>query len=75
MKRQWTEAELDTYWGPTAEEEALLTWRTAYGRFGFLVLLKFFQYEGRFPEARRDIPSEVMRYLSSRLGVPLQHIR
>lgn len=71
MKREWTEAELDTHWALTAEEEALTVARQPSGRFSFVVLLKFFQYESRFPDSRRDLPTDVMRYLSVRLKVPL----
>ena len=71
MKRQWTEAELDTHWALTAQEEALLAGRSGHGRFGFVVLLKFFQYEGRFPESRREIPADAMCYLATQLRMPL----
>ena len=71
MKRQWSEAELDTHWALTAQEEALTVARRGPGRFGFVVLLKFFQYEGRFPESRRDIPADVMRYVAVQLAMPL----
>jgi hypothetical protein len=71
VKRQWSEAELDTHWALTAQEEALTVARQGPGRFGFVVLLKFFQYEGRFPESRREIPAGVMRYLAMQLAMPL----
>lgn len=71
MKRQWSEAELDTHWALTAQEEALTVARRGPSRFGFVVLLKFFQYEGRFPESRREIPADVMRYVAVQLAMPL----
>lgn len=71
MKRQWSEVELDTHWALTAQEEALIVARWEPGRFGFVVLLKFFQYEGRFPESRREIPADVMRYVAVQLAMPL----
>jgi len=71
VKRQWSEAELDTHWALTAQEEALIVARWEPGRFGFVVLLKFFQYEGRFPESRREIPADVMRYVAVQLAMPL----
>jgi len=71
VKRQWSEAELDTHWALTAQEEALTVARQGPGRFGFVVLLKFFQYEGRFPESRREIPADVMRYVAMQLAMPL----
>ncbi len=49
MKRQWSEVELDTHWILTVQELALLSGRTEHGRFGFAVLLKYFQYEGVSP--------------------------
>lgn len=71
MKRQWNDAELDIHWSLTTAEEALLVGRSGHGRFGFVALLKFFQYEGCFPESRREIPSDVMCHLATLLGMPL----
>ncbi|MEX3556259.1 MAG: Tn3 family transposase, partial [Burkholderia gladioli] len=71
MKRQWSDAELDIHWTLTAAEEALLAGRSGHGRFGFAALLKFFQYEGRFPESRREIPADVMCHLAAQLAMPL----
>jgi TnpA family transposase len=72
MKRQWSEAELEVHWTLSAKELALLAGRTGYGRFGFAVLLKYFQYEGRFPDSRREAPAEVVRYLAEQLRTPLK---
>lgn len=74
MKRQWSEAELDIHWAPAAEEEAIAERCSGHGRFGFLILLKFFQYEGHFPESRRQIPADVIRYLATHLRVPLNTV-
>ena len=71
VKPQWSEAELNIHWTLTALEEALTVARQGPGRFGFVVLLKFFQYEGRFPESRREIPADVMRYVAMQLAMPL----
>ncbi|CAE6869060.1 Tn3 family transposase ISNpu13 [Paraburkholderia aspalathi] len=72
MKRQWDEAELDAHWTLTAEEQALLPGRTGHGRFGFAVLLKYFQYERRFPDSRREVPAEVVRHLAEQLAIPIK---
>lgn len=58
-------------WALTAEELALLPGRTGHGRFGFAVLLKFFQHAGRFPDARREVPAEMGRHLAEQLAMPL----
>ncbi|AKK24951.1 Tn3 family transposase [Pandoraea oxalativorans] len=72
MKRQWDEGELDAHWTLTAEERALLPGRTGHGQFGFAVLLKYFQYEGRFPDSRREVPAEVVRHLAEQLAIPIK---
>lgn len=36
---------------------------------GFAVLLKHFQYEGRFPSQKQDIPAAVTRHIAHQLGV------
>ena len=58
-------------WALTAEELALLPGRTGHGRFGFAVLLKFFQHAGRFPDSRREVPAEMGRHLAEQLAMPL----
>src|SRR5260370_28967366 len=38
-------------------------------RLGFAVLFKCFQYEGRFLHSRQEAATEVVRYLSTQVGV------
>ncbi len=49
MKRNWQPEELIEHWTLLEAELALLTKKTASNRLGLALLLKFFQYEGRFP--------------------------
>jgi hypothetical protein len=72
VKRQWDEVEFDAHWTLTAEEQALLPGRTGHGRFGFAILLKYFQYEGRFPDSRRAVPAEIVRHLAEQLAIPIK---
>jgi Domain of unknown function (DUF4158) len=69
MKWRWKEDELHAYWLLTPEEQALLDNKTLHGRLGFVVLLKYFQIEGRFPESQRDIPDEIVEYLANQISV------
>ena len=71
MKRQWDEDRIDTHWTLSASEHALLARRTGHGRFGFAVLLKFFQHERRFPDSRRELPAEVVRHMALQLSMPI----
>lgn len=69
MKWQWQADELQVHWHLTAEEFGLLYKKTPHGRLGFVVLLKFFQNEGHFPEHCREIPEAVLGYLAHQVGV------
>jgi Domain of unknown function (DUF4158) len=42
------------------------------GRLGFAVLLKFFQYAARFPHSRQEVPTTVVAYIASQVGVPAE---
>jgi len=71
VKRHWDDDELDAHWTLTSSEQALLAGRTGHGRFGFAVLLKFFQHERRFPDSRRELPAEVVRHMAEQLSMPI----
>lgn len=74
MKWQWREDELHANWFLSSDERTLLIKKTKHGRLGFVVLLKFFQYQGCFPEQRRDIPDAVIDYLAHQIGVTPQSL-
>src|SRR5258708_5906816 len=55
MKRQWDIEELIEHFTLIQEDLDLLTNKSGPTRLGFALLLKCFQYEGRFPHGRHDI--------------------
>ena len=59
-------------WIVFPEEKRFLANRTAHGRFGFTVLLKFFQARGRFPESHAEVGSDVLAAISEQLGLPVE---
>ena len=70
MKRQWTTEELEADFTLHLHELDLVgESRTDHNLLGFAVLLKYFQYEGRFPSHKQDIPSAVIVHLAQQLGV------
>lgn len=69
MKRHWNEDELKTDWLILPNEKTLIKGKQGATRLGFAVLLKYFQYEGRFPSSPVDIPSAVIPYLANQVGV------
>src|SRR3989440_8419924 len=70
MKRQWTTEELETNFTLLPRELDLIgDSKTDHNLLGFAVLLKYFQYEGRFPSQKQDVPSMVIVHLAQQLGV------
>ncbi len=70
MKRSWQPEELIEHWTLLPTELDLLAKKTATNRLGIALLLKYFQYEGRFPTSKADIPRDVICYVAQLLKVP-----
>lgn len=69
MKHHWGEPELAEHWSLTREQLSWVRNRTNRSRLGFAVLLKFFEFEGRFPSDRRGIPLVIIDYLAAQLDL------
>ena len=69
MKRNWLLEELIEHWTLIPSELNLLTKKKATNRLGIALLLKYFQYEGRFPTSKAEIPSEAIGYVAQLLKV------
>ncbi len=67
MKRQWTADDLAEHWTLAGGDTALLANKTGATRLGFAVLLKYFQYEGRFPHHKGDIPAAAIVHVAQQL--------
>ena len=69
MKRQWENEELVEHWTLDVEDRILLDNKTGATRLGFVVLLKFFRQEGRFPQHKNEVPGIVIAFLAPQVGV------
>ena len=69
MKQDWHPDELAQHWTLSPDERELLGNKTGATRLSFAVLLKSFQFEGRFPERREDVASSIVAHLASQTGV------
>jgi len=72
MKQHWTREELETEWRIWPDEEPLIKNKRGSTRIGFVVLLKFFLHEARFPTAPKEIPLEIVIYLAGQVGVEVR---
>jgi hypothetical protein len=70
MKQDWYPDELTQHWTLSAEERELLDSKTSATRLSFALLLKAFQFDGRFPDRREDIAGRIVTYVASQTGVP-----
>jgi len=69
MKRHWEIDELIEHFMLRPEEIALFAGSNAANQLGMAVLLKFFQYEARFPSSKKEVPEEVLSFLAHQLAV------
>jgi TnpA family transposase len=71
MKQDWHPDELIQHWTLSDEECLLLGQKTGATRLAFAVLLKAFQYEGRFPMRGDTVPVPVVVHLAEQVAVPM----
>jgi hypothetical protein len=69
LKSQWEIDELIEHFILRPEEFALLSGSSAVNQLGLAVLLKFFQYEARFPTSPKEVPDEIIDFLARQLGL------
>ena len=67
MKRQWDIEELIEHFTLVQEDLETLANKSGPTRLGFALLLKCFQYEGRFPHGKHEIPKDVVNYVAHQL--------
>lgn len=70
LKRHWEVDELIEHWTLLPNEIVLLGNKIGANRLGFAVLLKFFQYETKFPSSAQDVPVTVVDYIAKLVDVP-----
>ncbi len=72
MKRDWEISELQEHWTLQPGELALLENKNDENRLGFSLLLKFFQYEGRFPETKNEIHKKCVGFVGEQIEVSIE---
>ncbi len=70
MRQHFTSQELADHFTLLTEEQALLANKSGVNRLGFVVLLKYFQWEGRFPDHPQELPSAVVLHIAHTLNMP-----
>ena len=72
MKQHWAAQELLDHWAVTPEEITLIqsASQTTYNRFGYGLLYKVFQRDGKFPQRKQDISPAIIEYIGRQLRLP-----
>jgi len=70
MKQDWHPDELAQHWTLSPEERELLGNKTGTTRLRIAILLKTFQFDGRFPDRREDVADSIVIHLARQTGVP-----
>ncbi len=72
MRQNFTPQELADHFTLLPAEQELLANKTGSNRLGFVVLLKYFQWEGRFPEHVHEVPRAVVDHIAHTLTMPVE---
>jgi len=67
MKFRWTAEEIADHFTLQRGERAFIGVNAPHNQLGKAILLKFFQYEARFPDDPSEIPQEAIAYLAQQL--------
>ena len=74
MRQYFTPQELVDHFTLLPHEHDLLANKSGINRLGFVVLLKYFQWEGRFPEHWQEVPSILVQHMAATLNIPADGI-
>lgn len=69
MRQSWTTEELTEHWSLLPDERRLLHDKMEKHKLIFAVMLKSFQYMGRFPEDLTKFPKVIVNYLATYLNL------
>ena len=67
MKQGWTINEIIEHFTLLEDEQEFIGINASRNKLGKALLLKFFQYEFRFPEDESEIPRQAVEYIAQQL--------
>ena len=74
MKGDWSTDEVVEHFTLLPAEIEFLGSSDPHNQLGKAALLKFFEYEGRFPETPAELPTTIITYIAQQLDLPEQAI-
>ena len=67
MKKDWQLNELHEHFKLSADDLRWLSSQAPHNQLGLAVLLKMFEYQGRFPRRQLEVADAIVAYLASEL--------
>ena len=65
MKRSWMPEDLVEHWSVAPSDLQSIGNKSGATRLGFVVALKYFPCEGRFPRGSQDVPWLIVDFLAT----------
>ena len=69
MKKDWSVGDLIDHFTLTSDELDWLSGQAAYNQLGSAVFLKVFEYQGRFPQHKGQVASDIVEFVAQQLGI------
>ena len=69
MLQNFNESELMEHFSISEQETNLIANKAGSTRIGFAVMLKYYQFEGRFPKKHMNIPEIIVNHIAEQVGV------
>ncbi|MGW4472489.1 DUF4158 domain-containing protein [Nonomuraea sp. NPDC004354] len=74
MRREWSPEDVVACWTPVGSDWNLVANKSGPTRLGFVLMLKFFELEGRFPEFLEEFPQAAVDYVADVVKVPAEEL-
>jgi len=70
MRREWQPEDLIECWTLVEDDWRMVANKSGATRLGFVLLLKFFELEARFPRHAGEVPAAALSYMAEQVRVP-----
>ncbi|MGW4824867.1 DUF4158 domain-containing protein [Streptomyces sp. NPDC004227] len=74
MRREWSPEDVVACWTPVGGDWDLVANKSGPTRLGFVLMLKFFELEGRFPRFVEEFPPTAVDYVAAVVKVPAEDL-
>ncbi|WP_431998531.1 Tn3 family transposase [Streptomyces fungicidicus] len=74
MRGEWSPEDVVACWTPVGPDWELVANKSGPTRLGFVLMLKFFELEGRFPQFVEEFPQAAVDYVADVVKVPSEDL-